>query len=422
MQSCNTVPCATNMKEIVQLAFVLFVLASGHRVQQQGSVARGILQGKFMMGMAPEDSQLTVSSAIPEIPKSLPELTPMDIASNTIEDMMHVVEMEDPKDPLMSGLQDVMRDVKETRQQQEQPQVTTRLSGSEGAMADAFEERVRVLLAASGVETVLPFDCGRNPQNPDEPLEGPPMPWIAALGSSEDGRFHYRCTGAVISRFHILTDADCVASPNINLVQFNVSRRVPDPNAIQNYVVGRRIHPMVKGKEDLLSGYNVGLLELAFPVEFNEYIQPVCLPGIFDKPERERQEPSTIVGFNDISDTSLGRIATFNVQRNSSTFGPAGCQSLIKAYNARFPNQISNLFSVITENHVCVNKLYEEVGKSVVLRESATTGRVQLVGVAGVANARLPIPIAYTQVQPHRFWIELVLKKFRDNTSRRTVG
>ncbi|ROT80438.1 hypothetical protein C7M84_000833 [Penaeus vannamei] len=340
------------------------------------------------MGMAPEDSQLTVSSAIPEIPKSLPELTPMDIASNTIEDMMHVVEMEDPKDPLMGGLQDVMRDVKETRQQQEQPQVTTRLSGSEGAMADAFEERVRVLLAASGVETVLPFDCGRNPQNPDEPLEGPPMPWIAALGSSEDGRFHYRCTGAVISRFHILTDADCVASPNINLVQFNVSRRVPDPNAIQNYVVGRRIHPMVKGKEDLLSGYNVGLLELAFPVEFN---------------------------------ASLGRIATFNVQRNSSTFGPAGCQSLIKAYNARFPNQISNLFSVITENHVCVNKLYEESGNRWCCERVQPQGECSWWEL-GVANARLPIPIAYTQVQPHRFWIELVLKKFRDNTSRRTVG
>lgn len=44
---------------------------------------------------------------------------------------------------------------------------------------------------------------------------------------------------------------------------------MPDPNAILNYVVGRRIHPMVKETEDLLSGYNVGLLELAFPVQFN---------------------------------------------------------------------------------------------------------------------------------------------------------
>ncbi|XP_063603891.1 clotting factor G beta subunit-like [Penaeus indicus] len=412
------------MNEILLVSFaLLFASASGQRIQRQASVSRGILQGRIRMGILPEDSQITVRSAIPKIPAALPELTPMDIAMNTIEDMMDVVEMEDPKDPLMGGLKAVMKDVKENQQrQQQQPQVSTRQAGSDDAMADAFEDRVKVLLAASGVETILPLDCGRNPQNPDNPLEEPPLPWIAALGSREDGRFHYRCTGAVISRFHILTDADCVASPNINLVQFNVSRRVPDPNAILNFVVGRRIHPMVKGNEDLLSGYNVGILELAFPVEFNEYIQPVCLPGLFETAEQERQDPTHVVGFNDISDTPLGRIATLYSLGNSTTFGPAGCQILIKAYNDRYPNQISNLFSVITKNHVCVNKLYDEIGKSVVLRENETTGRVQLVGVSGVANARLPIPIAYTQVQPHRLWIELVLKKFRDNTSRRTLG
>ncbi|XP_037776505.1 inactive serine protease 45-like [Penaeus monodon] len=414
------------MNEILLVSCVLLLAsANGHRVQQQASISRGILQGRIKMGMLPEDSQIAVRSTFPNIQTALPETTPMDIARNTIEDMMGVVEMEDPKDPLMGGLKAVMKDVKESQQKQQQLQqlqVSTRQAGSEEAMADSFEDRVRVLLSASGVETVLPFDCGRNPQNPENPLEEPPLPWIAALGSREDGRFHYRCTGAVISRFHILTDADCVASPNINLVQFNVSRRVPDPNAILNYVVGRRIHPMVKETEDLLSGYNVGLLELAFPVQFNEYIQPVCLPGIFETAEQEKQEPTHVVGFNDISDTSQGRIATLYSVGNSTTFGPAGCQILIKAYNERYPNHISNLFSVITKNHVCVNKFYDQIGKSVVLRESVTTGRVQLVGVSGVANARLPIPIAYTQVQPHRFWIELVLKKFKDNTSSRTLG
>lgn len=82
----------------------------------------------------------------------------------TIEDMMDVVEMEDPKDPLMGGLKAVMKDVKESQQKQQQLQqlqVSTRQAGSEEAMADSFEDRVRVLLSASGVETVLPFDCGR---------------------------------------------------------------------------------------------------------------------------------------------------------------------------------------------------------------------------------------------------------------------
>ncbi|XP_042873435.1 serine protease svh-1-like [Penaeus japonicus] len=408
------------MKDLVFLS--LFVIALGHP-GHANHLSREVVEGRIKMGMSPEDPQLQVRAQRPHGNlAALPEPTPMEIASNTIEDMMHVVEMEDPKDPLMGGLAVVMKDMKESQRQQQQPQVTTRLAGNEDALAGAFENRVRVLLEASGVETVLPLDCGRNPQNPDNPLEGSPLPWIAALGSSEDGRFHYRCTGAVISRFHILTDADCVASPNINLVQLNVSRRVPDPNAILNYVIGRRIHPMVKGTKDLLSGYNLGLLELALPMEFDEYTQPICLPGIFETLEPEVQEQTTIVGFNDITDSSLGRIGTFYSLGNSSTFGAAGCQTLIKAYNERFSDLTSNLFSVITKNHICVNKQYDEIGKSVVLRQNKTTGRVQLIGVSGIANARLPIPIAYTAVQPHRFWIELVLKKYKDNIASRTVG
>lgn len=51
-----------------------------------------------------------------------------------------------------------------------------------------------------------------------------------------------------------------------------------------------------------------------------------------------------------------------------------------------------------------------------VVQEDETTKRVRLLGVGGFANARNTYPVAYTRVQPHRFWIELLLKKFLEST------
>lgn len=48
----------------------------------------------------------------------------------------------------------------------------------------------------------------------------------------------------------------------------NVSE-APGPGAILNYVAGRRVHPMIRDDEDLVSGNNIGILELALPYEFN---------------------------------------------------------------------------------------------------------------------------------------------------------
>lgn len=43
----------------------------------------------------------------------------------------------------------------------------------------------------------------------------------------------------------------------------------PGSGAILNYVTGRRVHPAIKDNQDLLSGNNIGILELAFSYEFN---------------------------------------------------------------------------------------------------------------------------------------------------------
>lgn len=53
-----------------------------------------------------------------------------------------------------------------------------------------------------------------------------------------------------------------------NVVMMNATD-APGPGAILNYVAGRRVHPAIKDSQDLLSGNNIGILELALPYEFN---------------------------------------------------------------------------------------------------------------------------------------------------------
>ncbi|XP_064078324.1 uncharacterized protein LOC135195782 [Macrobrachium nipponense] len=374
----------------------------------------------MMMGNAPEDFSVDISKRPIDVSSRTNALlnpAPINEVENTIEEMVDVMNKSEEvgsDDPLMNDLMEIKKEMNNTKE------VTVR-TGTPSAAAetpDRFMDRVKELLAASGIEAQLPLDCGRNPLSPGDPLNQEPLPWVVALGSREDGRFHYRCTGAVIDPFHVLTDAECVTSPNINVAHMNVTGVVPEPYAIENFVVGRRVHPSITDADSLLNGDNIGILELALPLEFNDYIQPICLPGLFDKPDPDEITNSTILGFDNIRDTRQGRVAGLYAWPNSKTFGAAACYSAIRSFNMRHPDETSNLFKIITKNHLCVDRPFEEVGKSIVVREDPKTGRVQLLGVGPIANAKKTNPIAYTLVQPHRFWIELVLKKFKDNVTR----
>lgn len=63
--------------------------------------------------------------------------------------------------------------------------------------------------------------------------------------------------------------------------------------------------------------------------------------------------------------------------------------------------------------------IFPQIGKSVLLVEDERTGRVRVVGVGSFANAEHTYPVAYTLMQPHRFWVEVTLKRFLDNTASR---
>lgn len=61
----------------------------------------------------------------------------------------------------------------------------------------------------------------------------------------------------------------CVCWWCSNVVQVTNTGMVPERGALENYVVGRRVHPYIETKDDLFSGLNIGILELANPFIFD---------------------------------------------------------------------------------------------------------------------------------------------------------
>lgn len=372
---------------------------------------------KMLLGMCKEDRQVVMTKLpVNSTVATTQNTTDSNEVLNTIENMVEVMDMEEDtsksKEKMLPGLKKMMDSVSATVKLQ------TRMSSPQTSNQTliSFQQTVMEFLAISGIEALLPLDCGKNPRSPLNPVPGTgTYPWIAALGSSEDGRFHYRCTGVLITQHHILTDADCASSANINVVMMNVTD-APGPGAVLNYVAGRRVHPAIKGSEDLLSGNNIGILELALPYEFNDYIQPLCLAGQFEEPDPNERSEVTIIGYQ-VVDTPTGRMAGLYNWPKSRSLGAAFCYVAVKSLKEENPNIKTTLEDVLTKKHLCVDRDFDLVGKSVILRVDEDTGRVRVVGLGGIANASKTNPIAYTLVQPHRFWIELVLKKFQDNTT-----
>ncbi|XP_063840357.1 uncharacterized protein LOC135089068 isoform X2 [Scylla paramamosain] len=379
-------------------------------------------------------------------------------AAKTIEGMVKVMEDKDaagvPEDPLKTELMLLSQEIHSTLTSDEDKDNTSTLTNfindssgpvlnnpkepdvvveidedttdvSANATAQVFLDRVKEILEGSGIELVLPVDCGRNPLQPRDQLGTTELPWLVALGSREDGRFFYRCPGLIVTNFHVLTDADCTASPNINVVHVSRSGQLPDEEATENFVVGRRIHPDITTLTDLFLGVNVGLLELAEPFLFRDDIQPVCLPGILEEPDPLTAFRGVVAGYTVIPErpatlpSKAGRDAEVYV-KEASVYGPVWCRSGVLSADGN-PNNTATLLQVLNEKHVCASVDFVETGKAVLLVEDGRTGRVRVMGVGAFANTAHTYPVVFTLVQPHRFWVEVTLKRFLDNTASRVT-
>ncbi|XP_034055547.1 prostasin-like [Gymnodraco acuticeps] len=135
---------------------------------------------------------------------------------------------------------------------------------------------VMIILLSNGCHSQKQPACGRAPNNPrmwgGQNATAGTWPWIASLQIDED----HSCGGSLISNMWVLTAAHCIPGylTNMTVVLGRESMKGKNLNEVSRAVDKIITHPAY----DALSDDNdMALLKLSSPVNFTDYIQPVCL-------------------------------------------------------------------------------------------------------------------------------------------------
>ncbi|XP_055050405.2 trypsin-3-like [Misgurnus anguillicaudatus] len=129
------------------------------------------------------------------------------------------------------------------------------------------------------------FVCGQAPLNTKiiggQDASAGSWPWQVSVQNNTNG--HHFCGGSLISHSWVLSAAHCFKSVPANTITVYIGRQSQtgsNPNQKSSGVIQIINHPSyISSKED----NDVALLQLSSPVEFSNYIQPVCLAGTGSK-------------------------------------------------------------------------------------------------------------------------------------------
>ena len=136
-------------------------------------------------------------------------------------------------------------------------------------------------------------------------------PWIVSLRSND----HF-CGGTLIDNRHVLTAAHCIDSSSFRVIAGLHQRTDMNGPRLQNLGVLRIfIHEQYNTRTE---ANDIALIRLAQPVQFNDYVTAICLPG----PDPQESERVTVAGWGVLSENGDSarslRQVTINVMNNQA--------------------------------------------------------------------------------------------------------
>ncbi|PWA33613.1 hypothetical protein CCH79_00007574 [Gambusia affinis] len=241
-----------------------------------------------------------------------------------------------------------------------------------------------------GVPAIKPQVSGYNKIVNGETAVSGSWPWQVSLQDSSG--FHF-CGGSLINQYWVVTAAHCRVSPSSHRVILGEHDRQYNSEPIQVKTISRAITHSYFNSNTL--NYDITLLRLSSPAQFNSRVSPVCL--VSSSTSIPSGTKCVTTGWGRTGQTSSPR---YLQQTSLPLLSPAQCR------NYWGTNRITD--AMICAGASGVSSCQGDSGGPLVCESS---GVWYLTGIVswGTSNCNVNTPAVYARVSYLRSWIDQTL-------------
>lgn len=241
------------------------------------------------------------------------------------------------------------------------------------------------------------------------------IPWAVGVGVLDQRNFNVNCTGALVSRLHVITAANCVERARPTHV------RLGDPQMRDKSLDVPLLTWITPNFDPSTRENDLALITLATPVSFTDNIKPVCLPFRY-RFDGFRGQELHVVGWGGTATLETGAVTVLGSQACRNTYKapsfiannnviPFSSSSALSSAAASSRASISvtvdrrNLCGSAAPTGSSSTSCLSQYGAPLIYHDADTTGLHYLAGVASLGDGCQAGPGLYTRLGAFLPWL-----------------